>query len=63
MEKTIIVCYGQRQEWNFRKEAELNFFESMINSDGSEREKYTMIYLKLLSGETICTDNEEEVII
>lgn len=59
MEKIITVCYGQRQEWNFRKEAEMYFLEGMMNSDGSERGRYTAIYLKLLAGETICTDNEE----
>ena len=59
MEKIITVCYGQRQEWNSRKEAEMYFLEGMMNSDGSEQERYTAIYLKPLAGEAICTDNEE----
>ena len=59
MEKIITVCYRQRQEWNSRKEAEMYFLEGMMNSDGSERERYTAIYLKLLAGDAICTDNEE----
>ena len=63
MEKIITVCYGYRQEWTSRKDAELYFLEGMMNSDGSERERYTEIYLKLLAGETICTDNEEGEII
>ena len=59
MKKIITVCYGQRQEWNSRKEAEMYFLEGMMNSDGSEQERYTAIYLKPLAGEAICTDNEE----
>ena len=61
MEKIITVCYGQRQEWNSRKEAEMYYLEGMMNSDGSERERYTTIYLKLLSGEEVCTDSEEMI--
>ena len=63
MKKIITVCYGQRQGWNSRKEAEMYFLEGMMNSDGSEQERYTAIYLKLLAGETICADDEEGEII
>ena len=63
MEKVVTVCYGQKQQWDLRKEAEIFFLEGMMNSDGSERERYTVIYLKLLAGETVCTDNEEGEII
>lgn len=59
MEKIVTVCYGQRQEWASRKNAELYFLEGMMNSNGSEKERYTAIYLKLLSGMEICTDDEE----
>ena len=53
MGKIITVCYGQRQEWDSREEAELYFLEGMMNSDGSEPKRHTMIYLKVLSGENI----------
>ena len=43
--------------------AEMYFLEGMMNSDDSERERYTVIYMKLLAGETVCTDNEEGEII
>ena len=61
MENIVTVCYGQKQKWNSRKEAEMYFLEGMMNSDGSERERYTTIYLKLLSGEKVCTDSEEKI--
>ncbi len=32
------------------------FLEGMMNSEGSERERYNSIYLKLISGEMVCTD-------
>ena len=61
MKKTITVCYGQKKEWTSREEAKMYFLEGMMNSDGSEQERYTMIYLKLLSGEKVCTDSEEKI--
>lgn len=60
MKKTITVCYGQKKEWTSREEAKMYFLEGMMNSEGSERERYTSIYLKLISDEMVCTDEEED---
>ena len=34
------------------------FLQAMIASDGSERERYVNIYIKLKMGMTYCTDEE-----
>lgn len=55
--KTVTtVCYGEKKEWLSRSEAEDYFLEAMAGSDGSEKERYTNIYLKLKSGYDYCTD-------
>ena len=56
--KVITVCYGKKDEWNSRKEAEAFFLEAMMGSDGSERDRYTNIYIKLQMGMEFCTDDE-----
>ena len=60
MKNIITVCYGQKKEWTSREEAKIYFLEGMMNSEGSERERYTSTYLKLISGEMLCTDEEED---
>ena len=56
--KITTVCYGKEDEWNSRKEAEAFFLEAMMGSDGSERDRYTNIYIKLQMGMDFCTDDE-----
>ena len=31
--KVTTVCYGKKQEWNDREEAQAYFLEAMMNSD------------------------------
>lgn len=61
VEKVTTVCYGDETVWESRKKAEAYFLELMSSSEGSERDRYTTIYLKLKSGITVCTDEEEQV--
>lgn len=51
------ICYGQTREWNSTEEAVKFFAECYINSEGSERERYFNILVKLRSGLNICTDD------
>ena len=53
------VCYGRTQEWYSRAEAEQFFFHAMMNSEGSEQNRYMKIYTELRLGNTLCTDEEE----
>ena len=51
------ICYGQKQEWEDRWQAVDFFKEGVMACDGSEKERYTNILLKLLSEETECSDS------
>ncbi|MGM9938030.1 MAG: hypothetical protein ACI38A_11860 [Candidatus Ornithomonoglobus sp.] len=53
------ICYGKTESWNTRQEACDSFLEAMNGSDGSERERYTTIYTKLMAGMTVCSDEDE----
>lgn len=55
MDKVTVICYGQNKEWD-RWEAIDFFTEGAAACDGSEKERYTNILLKLLAGETTCSD-------
>ena len=55
----ITVCYGKEQEWESRSEARKFFLDAMMNSDGSERERYSNVYLKIVQGYSVCSDSEE----
>ena len=55
----ITICYGGKDTWKTRNEAEKFFLKAMMLSEGSERERYTKIYTELKMGMTICTDEDE----
>lgn len=59
-EKVTTVCYGNVREWDSRSEAKRFFFEALLNSDGSERERYSNVYLKIMLGYSYCTDSVED---
>ena len=44
-------------EWDDRWEAVDFFKEGAMACDGSEKDRYTTILLKLLAGETTCSDS------
>lgn len=50
------VCYGQLRNWKTVDEALAFFLEGMMNSEGSERDRYATIYSKLKCGELFATD-------
>lgn len=52
------ICYGQRQVWVIRQDAIDFFKEGMENSDGSEKERYTNVFLDLICGKYKCTDSK-----
>ena len=39
--KVTTVCYGEKQEWDDREEAQAYFLEAMMNSDGAEHDRYS----------------------
>ena len=56
MDKVTTICYGQAREWDNRWDAIDFFMEGALACDGSEKDRYTTILLKLMAGETICPD-------
>lgn len=50
-----IVCYGKKKTMT-RQEAKAFYLACMYGSEGSERERYTNIYLDLVAGMDYCTD-------
>lgn len=57
-EKVTTICYGKKTEWHSREEAENFFLEGMLACDGSEKERYTNIYLQLKEGRSTCSDEK-----
>ena len=53
------ICYGQEQIWDSRQEAEDFFLEGMLSSEGSERDRYSTIFLKLKEGWDVADDGVE----
>lgn len=60
MEEIKVTCYGKTETWSDRKKAMAFYGEGMLNSDGSEQERYTKIYMELLRGLNNCTDEGED---
>ena len=58
--KVTTVCYGKKQEWNDREEAQAYFLEAMMTSDGAEHDRYSGIYIQLIHGLSYCTDEEDD---
>ena len=58
--KVTTVCYGKKQEWDDREEAQAYFLEAMMSSDGAERDRYSGIYIQLIHGLSCCTDEEDD---
>lgn len=60
MEKEVIkiTCYDITETWENRETAKDFYLNCMLNSEGSEQERYTNIYLQLCQGYTNCKDCE-----
>lgn len=57
--KVTTVCKGKKQEWVNREEAMQFFLEAMMNSDGTDHDRYSGIYIQLQNGLDLCTDEED----
>ncbi|MCQ2191424.1 MAG: hypothetical protein MJZ23_00995 [Paludibacteraceae bacterium] len=61
MENTFtITCYGKTKTYpeSKRKKMMNEYMLGMLSCDGSEKDRYTNIYLDLLSGKKNCTDED-----
>lgn len=55
-DKVTTICYGKKETWKTRKEAEDFFLDCMADSEGSECMRYVKIYTALKAGQSVCTD-------
>ena len=56
MEQITTICYGKKDTWQSREEAQVFFLKAMAGSEGSEQERYATIYTQLCLGMTECRD-------
>lgn len=49
-------CYGEVKDWDSREKAKNFFLEAMMNSYGSEHDRYSAIYIQLVNGWFFCSD-------
>ena len=59
MDRVTTICYGQAKEWENRWDAIDFFKEGAMACDGSEKDRYSTILLKLMAGETTCSDSND----
>ena len=53
------ICYGQKEVWEHREDAMASFLDGMRYCEGPERDRYTNVYIKLLDGKDVCSDERE----
>ena len=54
------ICYGEEKVWDSRKEAADFFLEAIAGTEGSECERYSTIYAKLVAGREVCSDDRDD---
>ncbi len=59
MEQITTICYGKKDTWQSREEAQAFFLKAMAGSEGSEQERYATIYTQLCLGMIECSDEVE----
>ena len=58
VDSVMTICYGETDEWDSREAAMKFFLEAMCGSEGSENDRYAKIYVELVLGYPICSDEE-----
>lgn len=51
------ICYREERVWDSRDEAVKFFSEGILNSDGSEQQRYLKIVVDLMLGKDVCRDS------
>lgn len=55
------ICYNEEKMWDSREEAISYFIKAMASTEGSERERYETIFVKLMTGATVASDNPDGI--
>ena len=57
--KVTTVCNGRREVWTDYEEAKACFLELMMSTGGEERDRAECVYIQLLHGLDVCSDEDE----
>ena len=57
--KVTTVCNGRCEVWDDYEEAKAYFLEMMMTAEGEERERAECVYIQLLHGLDVCSDEGE----
>lgn len=55
------ITYGQKTVWESRDDAIAFFIDAMRCCEGSERDRYTNVYLDLIDGQDVCRDEQQNM--
>ena len=56
LDTVTTICYGDKKQWDTRKEAMSFFLQAIESSEGSEQQRYLRIYTQLSQGYDECSD-------
>ena len=54
--KITTVCSGRREVWTDYEEAKAYFLEMMMTAEGEERDRAECVYIQLMNGLEVCSD-------
>lgn len=57
-DSVTVICYGKKEVWDSRAEAIAFYLEGMTSCMGAERDRYANVYLDLICGESVCSDED-----
>ena len=57
--KVTTVCNGKREVWSDYEEAKAYFLEMMMTAEGEERDRAECVYIQLMHGLDVCSDEDE----
>lgn len=58
LDKVVTICYRQKRIWSSRDDAIKFYTEGVMMSEGSEKDRYMNVLLKLQAGKNVCTDDD-----
>ena len=54
--KVTTVCNGRREVWSDYEEAKAYFLELMMYTEGAEHDRAECVYIQLMNGLDVCSD-------
>ena len=55
-DKVKTVCYGKEKLWDTREDAIDYYADGVLNSEGSEQQRYLKVLVDLTLGKSVCKD-------